>query len=430
MQVARGALVLVILLGLAGVAVARELSLEEALRRGEENARSLARRQAESEQAANLHRSALAQYGPKVLATGQYQHWDQTLRLRSVDDQGVVTRGDVVRDQDTYSVGVSVIQPLTELIGVYLSTRLTSLGVDSAGDQRERERGVTRHKVVAAYWGIQANRKTVESLEAMHKTVESHLEKVKEFLKFGMVKRDDQLRTEVQLTSVKRSLTQANLGLGVANAQLALLVGDPLGTVYDLPETAPPQPPSATPEACEEEALRQRRDLQSARAAVEQARVKRSLRYMDWVPQLSAGFNYSRYSSTALTDSGAWYVGLNLNWSIWEWGRSYYELQAAGSDVLRWEQTLREVEDGVRLEVRTAWLAAHKAWEDIDTAQESVLRARENLSIQMTRFDEKLNTTTELINAEGLLVQAEADHARAESEYRVALEALETALGR
>ena len=415
-------------------AAARELSLTEALSLAEGHVGTMRLRQADVDRAESLYSSVLATLGPRLVANATYQHWDRVLSFQTelLDDNGAPTGqvvDNVVRNRDTYSMGVSVQQPITPLLTTWLVSRASARGIDQARLAEERERTWVRHRVVEAYYVAIAAERTLASVRAMERAVQDHLTQVEQFVSMRILMRDDLLRTQVQLASVQRERTAAEMGQKLAWAGLAVLVGDPLSTEYALALDAAPQP-ADPPEACEEAALRDRADLKAARAAVEAARATRGTSYMEWVPQIGAVFNYSRSSQSTLVSADAWYVGVNLDWALWEWGRSYYALKAAEADVRRAEAGLHEAEDAVRLEVRQAWLDAWRASADIERTRQSAALARENLQIQETLFKEKLTTTIVVIDAQSVAMTAEAQHAVAETALRVAMHRLTTAMGR
>lgn len=113
-----------------------------------------------------------------------------------------------------------------------------------------------------------------------------------------------------------------------------------------------------------------------------------------------------------MASADAWYVGVNLDWTLWEWGRSYYALKASNA------------------EVRRAWLAVWRGSADIERTRQAAVLARENLDIQLAMFREKLNTTTAVLDAQSLVMEAETVAVVAATNLRIAAHQLATAMGR
>jgi outer membrane protein TolC len=425
---------LLFLVAATAPAQARPLGLEEALRLAEGHVSTLRSKQADVERADSLYASVLATFGPRVSLNGVYQHWDRELSFPTqlLDDNGAPTGevvDNVVRRRDTWSAGLSVQQPLTPLLTTWLASRAAAAGRDQATQGALRERSWVRLRVHEAYYAAIAAERTAASLATMEQAVAEHLRQVEQFVDMRILKRDELLRTQVQMLSVQRERAAADMGLKLAWSGLALLVGDPLTTEYTLTLDGEAPPPD-TPEACEAIALRERADLLAARAAVEAARAARDQRYMEWVPQIGALFSYSHSSASTLASADSWYVGASLDWPIWEWGRSYYGLKAAEAEVRKAEEGLRQAEDGVRFEVRQAWLSAWRAGTEIERAKQAAAQAHENLQIQETLFREKLTTTIVVIDAQSMAMTTEMQQAVAETSLRIALHQLAAAMGR
>jgi len=416
------------------VAAARPLPLDEALSLAERTRPAMETGRLQIERNEHLLKSTLAGFGPRVVGTASFIHWDRALTFQSevlnTTTGQTETVENVTRAQNSWGVGLQVQQPLTPLFGVYLASRLASLDVDRAQLDLERQTRVLREQVVQAYYPAIALRQNLTHLDSMHASVSAHLSQVQEFLNLAPLNRDDLLRVQVQLASVERERAAAQAAWTVAQATLALLVGEPLGSAYDLEPGPLPAPLDVSPEACEQEALGQRRDLEAARTAIEAARLARNQRYLDWVPQIDSVFAYSWSSDTIFESPDQWYIGVGLAWPLWEWGRSWHALKAAEVERRQAEQALRELEDAVRLEVRSAWVNANRAYGDIARAETAVAQALENLEIQNIRAREKLNTTTDVLDAQSDVMTAQRDRVLAEAQYRTARFQLETAMGR
>lgn len=421
----------------AGHAGAQPLTLAEAVRLADEAARANRVAALDASRAAWQRAAAWSQVGPKLQLSYDYQWWNEAItfdldvppEFQQYFPEG--TSGGVVRPRETYTFGVTAVQPLSTLYQVFLGARLAGLQVDMARLQEGLQRRHTRMQVVEAFHAVLEARRRVESLDAALRTARAHLEQVGRFREQGLLKRDDVLRVQVRVAQVEQGLTLARTGLDVACGQLDLLVGRSPSAPCDLAEEdGDPGPLPDDPDACVAEALRARPDVAQARLAVDVARTARLLKAGDWLPQVAGVFNYSRTRATQFSHPEAWFFGINLTWSPWEWGRTYFEFRGTSDQVEAAVQTALQVEDLVRLEVRSRWLQARAARDNLDRAAVAVEQARENLRIQVDRARQNLNTTTDVLDAEALVVQAEADRFAALYGYRVAAHRLLDAMGR
>jgi outer membrane protein TolC len=430
---------LLLLLGLATAwmpnrALAEPLTLELALQLAEQNARTLHARRLETRAARDDWRSTMAQLGPRLQTDFNYQHWDQEIRFQidvPPEFQSLMPSVDsVIRQQDTYTASVSVIQPLTPLVTIGLASRLAALGVDQAVLQEIRDRRRIRLQTIDVFFGLIKARHGLAALESVRAATEQHLQKAGFFFEQGLLKKDDLLRIEVQRDRVIQGLELTRVGAEVLASQLALLVGRPLQSHIELIEPDRPQPLDEDLETCIVDALDRRPEIRQVRLAADMARFARDIRIMDFVPQAVGLFNYTRTRETQFTTPESWFLGINVSWTPWEWGKTFFATRAAQSRLDAARAGLGDIEDLVRLEVKSLWLSARTSHGNIERAGSSVAQARENLRIQTERFAQNMNTTTDILDAETLLLQAENDLLSAVHEFRVAREKLLDSMGR
>ncbi len=431
----RTLLPLLLALAVATTARAETLSLDEALRLADTNALSLVQARLDGQKAGYDYRAALGDFGPKLQTSLQYQRWDKELRFTlDLPPEVAALAGDlgdsVIRKQHTYTWGVTVLQPLTPLWTVWHAARIADLNLDGTNLAEVVEQRRVRLAVHETWFGVLGAAREAAVLAKMEQTVEGHRKRTADFVEAGLLQRADLLRVEVQLEQVRQGRALAETGSDIGREQLALLLGRPVGPDVALIEPPVPEPTTWSIEAAAEEALANRHELQRAELAVRMARLGRSLRLIDFAPSVSALFNYSRATASSFGAPDQWFVGLNAEWTLWEWGKSYHGLRANGVDVLKAETAVKQLTEAVRLEVRAAWLGARTSHGNIARTERAVQQAREALRLQLARFEQRLAPTTDVLDAESVVLQAEKDHAGAIYGYALARARLLDAMGK
>lgn len=431
----RALLLMVMTLAVPASALAEALSLDEALRLADANALSLVQARLDERRATYDYRGTLGDFGPKLQTSLQYQHWDKELRFRiDLPPDVAALAGDlgdsVIRKQDTYTWGVTVVQPLTPLWTVWHAARIADLNLDGTHLAEIVEQRRVRLAVHEAWFGVLEAGRQADVLAKMEQTVEGHRKRAADFVDAGLVHRADLLQVEVQLEQVRQGRALAETGRDIGREQLTLLLGRPLGPEVTLVEPPEPEPTALSIEAAAEEARANRHELQRAELAVRMARLGRSLRLIDFAPSVSALVNYSRATASSFGSPDQWFIGVNAEWTLWEWGKSYHGLRASGVDVLKAETAVKQLAEAVRLEVRAAWLGARTSWGNIARTTRAVEQAREALRLQLARFEQHLAPSTDVLDAESLVLQAEKDHAAAVYGYALARARLLDAMGK
>jgi outer membrane protein len=123
-------------------------------------------------------------------------------------------------------------------------------------------------------------------------------------------------------------------------------------------------------------------------------------------------------------------VGVSLNWSLWDGGRTKAEVAEAASLSLAAHERLADFDTYLVLEVRQRTLELASAREGLVSAREGVVSATEARRVVQERFAAGVATTTDLLDAQVALLQAELDRTRALAAIRLSMARLDRAVGR
>jgi outer membrane protein TolC len=391
------------------------LTLEEAKSLALKNASRIKAKKHEIEKAHELYRSSLSNFFPKIQTTFDYQVWDEAITFK-IDvppefqqyfPSGV--SGGVVRPRYMYQFGLSIVEPITNLYQVYLSTRLQRLGGDIAKVSLKIQERETILAVTQAFLEALRLQKRLSSLELFIESARKHLEKAQNLEAQGLLKRDDITRVQVEIASLEQNKTLALAGLEIAMFSLRLLTGVESLSVNDLVEVSKDCPKiDISLEEAIQKAIQNREEAIQARLSLELARAKRFLKVFDFVPQSSAVWNYSRTTPTEFTKDSQWFFAINVSFPIFEWGRSFFEYRASKAEESMARAVVAEVEDMVKLEVQQSYLQAKALLENVRKAEVMVKYAKESLETLESRFAQGVATTLDLLNARASLLDAEA----------------------
>jgi len=423
-------------------AIAEPWTVDAVVERALAHAPSLKARQAALDKARFERHASLADLGPRVNLSADYQRWDSPLKFtfQGPDPATIPPEfswvtdlfgsGDsVIRAQNTWSASVAVIQPITGLAPLALASHLANLNVDRASLDTALERRRVRLQAIEGFLNLWKARRSMAVVEELLKAARGHQLQALEAERVGLLKKDDVLRIDVQIANLEQGLDLARMGAEVQGSSLALMLGLPLSTDLDLaePRTDTGDPPPL--DRCIAQALETREEVRQVRLAVRMAHTARDLQGTSWLPQVSGLFSYNRATATQFSKPDSWFVGLTAQWNAWDWGHNFLKFRAAQADVEAARRSADQVEDLIRLEVKAQWLALQNARNQALRADRAVTQARENLRIQMDRSRNGLNTTTDVLDAEALALQAETGALDARHDAWLAWERLREALG-
>jgi len=249
---------------------------------------------------------------------------------------------------------------------------------------------------------------------------------------------NNKLRSQLDVTFVDVSLSQAKLLLIQAQdqeqeafAQLTRAIGDERNTAYQL--TDEPLPPSPQPDAEQlvTQALATRPELASLRmerdAAYRFERAERDLSYPS-VSLVAAGGFIPYINQTGLPSE---YGGAAVNVHIPVFNGHLFTArrEEAYDRALEADQRVRDEEQVIARDVRTAWAGAAMAYQRLDVTAQLLRQATLSLSLAQGRYDLGLSSIVELTQAQLNLTQAEIQNLSAKYDYQNQYAALQYTVG-
>lgn len=411
------------------------LSLQAAVEEALAN-HHLIREAEELEKAAmNEQESALAALKPSLSAHYQYfrleDHPYAILRTNlGVEEVNMGHRG-------TYTWNVTLTQPL--FTGFALSTKKKIADLDMAVSQVRKEAAildVIKHVKTAYYRVLLAQRHLDVAREAVDQLA-AHLQDAQRFYEQGLIPYNDVLKSQVALAQAQQVHVRRQKDLELASADLNRLLGRDFAHPVRLQEAGAFPPSQALSlDELTAEASRARPELAILRLEVGKAKEAVRLAASELYPKVFAVGMYERTGKDPLGEKNDYRnpetaaVGVRMDWSIFEWGRSQSQVRRQRHSLRALEERLAEIERSVFLEVRAALADVQVAEENIHTAKKALEQAKENLRITRLQYQQQVTTVTEVLDARTYLTQAEANFYAAHYGRHIAQAELDRAVGR
>jgi len=259
----------------------------------------------------------------------------------------------------------------------------------------------------------------------------AQLERARALHSGGALERVDVMRLEAALAVARQQEIAATVQADSLADSLAVVIGapgHPFRASDDLPKT--PQAPGDALQVLSNEAVANRPELASLRArataADYAAKVERAPLYPNLVGVGSYQYNTGQGPFAPKT---ALFVGLSLQWNLWDWGHQWNLVKAAEADATRARLAADQLADRLSLEARRRLREAEAAFESLAVAKTGLDAAEEAYRIQSVRYAEGATTTTDLLTAEAEVASARLGFSRARYTYFAALVGLAHAAG-
>lgn len=265
-------------------------------------------------------------------------------------------------------------------------------------------------------------------LARARETVAAHVELARRYVEQGMLVRSELLRAEVELARTEDLLAEAQGNARVAAAALSFHMGVE-GSWQPAPLPAPV--PLADDDAPWLASAESRPDLAAARKMLEAGEREVKVRRSAFLPKAGATARGDLVDDRLFGRNGRSYTLMAFaSLNLFGGGSDKAALAAARAEAEAGRKDVFRFSDGIRLEVKKAFVDARTATARHETAVRATEAARENERILNERFQSGVVKMLDLLDAETALREAETRELTARADAHASLLRLAVAAGR
>ena len=260
--------------------------------------------------------------------------------------------GPVGTNSSTNTVSISV--------PIYTGGKLEGQIEEAKANQKYYEYGMnsayqtTRYNAAKGYYDVLESINTVNLQKETVDRLAEHLRNTQSQFNVGVSAKVDVLRSQVELVDAQQTLTQAQNSYDVAVATLNNVLGLPTGTPLSLSEGLEYKPNDYTLDNCLSYAMLNRPEIHQAQASVDMAKAEQKIANAATLPQVSLsaanGWADDRFPGAHKYE---WSVGASVDFNIWDYGVNAAKIRQAKANVVKAEESYRQISDQVNLAVRT-----------------------------------------------------------------------------
>jgi len=388
------------------------LSLKKCLEIASQNNQDLERAKSVTAEMDAERRVARGRFGPVVRLEANNVNWDSPFGVAiDLPIPGMTTTPEIaIRDRNTTQYSATVIQPVTGLWTAYAGYKAQASALKASQYQEKATKNDVIFAVTDAYIQALEAQRMVSIAESGFKTIEAHTAKARRFFDNKLIARNDVLEAEVRKAEAEGQLVQAQGGARLARANLAYQIGLPSDKEI-WPEELDIVVQSDSIKSYDPE---QRPELAVINSRIEQAYAGQSAARSRLLPEINAVFKWQGSDGIYMEPEKAWMGGVLLSWNVWDWGSTYYGLDAAHARVLQAKSAQIKAKEGMRLEILQAKVELDTARTQLDVTKGAVIQAEMNLESVKRRFEVQYIGSTEVLDAQVLLDRARFNetHAR------------------
>ena len=244
---------------------------------------------------------------------------------------------------------------------------------------------------------------------------------------------DTGVALEMKAVEVKAQIAQTQHARGqlqdaVADMKLELadLTGLPLDTDFDLAapdavsDAASASDSAPTVTGAVQVALARNPEIEAAGRQIEKARAGVSAARAEYIPEVGAFVQYIHENGAPFVSPNNGAVGLNLKWTVFEFGKRRGQVSERQAEVAQAEENLAQVRRRVQVDVEKAVRKLNRAETALDSARQLLASATEARRVTSDRVEAGTANQSALLDAEAAISGAQADVLRAEYDRSVA----------
>lgn len=241
---------------------------------------------------------------------------------------------------------------------------------------------------------------------------ERRLKDIRRMKEEGIVTRNDEIRSELQLTNDRLAYQEAENSIAITSQQLDILLGlDELQLI--MPDTTLLYTAVSLSDydSYVELAYNNYPGMQIARHQTLLAENNIRLTRANYLPTLAlhAGNTLARPLSSTLADlyNNNWNIGLSLSYNLSSLYQNRHRMHEARQTVQLQKYAQDLLMQDIRIRIRTAYTRHREALNRVEALKLSVSQAEENYRIVQNRYLNQLSILTDLLDASSVRLDAE-----------------------
>lgn len=327
------------------------------------------------------------------------------------------------------SVNASVAQPLSQLYRIGLGVKQLQVSQQLTREQWRSQRHSVMYDVKRLYYTML---QTQSAMAAASEALASYRELervVSEKLSQQAVLRADSLEVKTELARTNHELLTLRNALAGQQEQLNEWLGRDIRTAFRLspvPETTPFESDLGSAQAL---ALERRPEVRMAQLKVTQATNDVRLKAAEYIPEVSAVLQYLSPVTGDTLPRHITYVGMEVSWEIYDWGRKRAELTERRKTLEQARNDRSHAAPQILLEVNTQFRTLQETHALLQVQQLAQETAQEKLRVITQQYSQHAVLLQAVLQAQAAVVEATHQYQRTLLDLWIARAAFEKALG-
>ena len=403
------ALILFLLIGKSVNAQERAISLDEAIKFGQQNSKLLKLSKAKIDEAVSVYNQAK----DEGLPSGKASYGYNRAEIPANRLQFGKTSLSLPKSADAYLGTLSLTQVIFGGNRLKYAEQSTDLLTQVARLNANTDKDEITYDIINSYYALY---KVLQSKKVVNQnlaTIDQQIKQSQRFFDQGLVTKNDVLRFQLQRSNVDLNGIDLETNRKIINYNLDILFGLPESTQLSINEVVEPGRVIGSLSSYIDTALANRNELRSLDLRTKVAETSIKNIKANTLPSLAASGSayYVDVSANPIPQSGTYItpisIGLTLSWnfgSLWT-----NKNKVSQANIQREEVVInRDITlDNVKRDINQNYQNYTMAVEKIKLLQTSIAQAGENNKILQSKYQSNIASATDRADAETLLYQAQ-----------------------
>ncbi|MBD1393654.1 TolC family protein [Mucilaginibacter sp. ZB1P21] len=402
-------LLIVMLFTTPAAAQDRIITLDEAVKLGLENSKTLKLSQSRIDQAVSRFEQAKDQALPSASASFGYNRAQIPANKLAFGQESLV----LPTSANAYLGTVSINQVIWAGNKLRYARESTNLLTQVARLDAVNDKDQIKYMVINSYYNLYKVLQSKKVVEANIATIDAQIKQSQRFFDQGLVTKNDVLRFQLQRSNIELNGIDLENNRRIINYNMNILLGLPENTQLTIAQIVEPNHDAAPLANYLDTAMANRPELQQLDLRTQAAETNIKSIKANLSPTLSAAGSayYVGISANPIPKSGNFITPISLGLTLgWNFGNLWTNKNKVNEARLQREEVIINkgiTADNVRNDVNQSYQNYKAALDKITLLQTSINQAQENNRILESKYKSNISSATDRADAQTLLYQAQ-----------------------
>ena len=328
------------------------------------------------------------------------------------------------------SSGTMIAQPLTQLLRIHQENRIAATEIASSRDDLKNAENEIALQVHTLYYGILVAQLQKKAAEQQTSYSAENLSENENNVRKGSALQVAALQSRAELLQGQQSVLTADLKIQDYMVELNDLLGLPLDTKLDLESEVDSNVETLPKAEYVKEAWKENPEIHAAEEAVEKARAGVTSAKTAYIPDITAFARHSYQDGVPFFVRNFGTVGVNLNYTLWDFGKRRAEVRERGSQLAEAEQNLERLKEEVAVSVERSYNKLERTRSMVNVATQVAELRQESERLAINQEAQGVVLISDVRQATAANYEAKAELLQARLGYLLAWAELERTVGR